>query len=97
MGGGYKTGRGGGCEVLPIQKGGGGKSLSHAERGHTFFFGSFDAVALSFSHIEGGRKKFPLFKRGVARKVLPCLEWGVQTVLDPRFSHFVSFFPVIND
>ena len=33
-GGGYKTGGGGGArEVLPLRKGGGGKSFSHAEGG----------------------------------------------------------------
>ena len=32
-GGGYKTGGGGAREVLPLRKGGGGKSLSHAEGG----------------------------------------------------------------
>ena len=33
-GGGYKTGGGGACEVLPLRKGGeGGKSFSHAEGG----------------------------------------------------------------
>ena len=32
-GGGYKTGGGGAREVLPLRKGGGGKSFSHAEGG----------------------------------------------------------------
>ena len=33
---------GGGCDVLPIQKkGGGGKSFSHAEGGHKRFWGSY--------------------------------------------------------
>ena len=36
--GGYKTG-GGAREVLPLQKGGGGKSLSHAEEGAQQVFG----------------------------------------------------------
>ena len=31
--GGYKTGGGGAREVLPLRKGGGGKSFSHAEGG----------------------------------------------------------------
>ena len=31
--GGYKTGGGGAREVLPLQKGGGGKSFSHPEGG----------------------------------------------------------------
>ena len=32
-GGGLQNGRGGACEVLPLRKGGGGKSFSHAEEG----------------------------------------------------------------
>ena len=70
---------------------------------HKKFWGSFYAVAYSFSHIEvwgeGGRKKFPFFKRGGgrARTVLPCLEGGGGGVSDPRFSHFVAPRPVIND
>ena len=42
------------------------------------FLGSFYVVAWSFSHIVGGggHMKVPLFKRGGARKVLPCLEGG---------------------
>ena len=52
---GYKTG-GAACEVLPLQKGGGGaeKVLSMLKGGHNKFWGSFYAVACSFSHIEGG-------------------------------------------
>ena len=65
------------CEVLPIRKGGGGggggKGLSHAERGHTFFFGSFNAVALSFSHIEGGANSFRSLKGGWREKFYPVL------------------------
>ena len=33
--------------------------------------------------------------KGRAQKGLPCLElrgWGMQKVLDPRFSHFVDKF-----
>ena len=33
-------------------------------------------VTSSFTHIEGGRKRFPLFKREGGRKVLPCLRGG---------------------
>ena len=46
---------GGGCvkNVLVMLKG-----------RHNKFWGSFYSVAWSFSRIEGGRKKFPLFKRG---------------------------------
>ena len=45
--GGYKTGGGGAREVLPLQKGGGGKSFSHTEGGggHKKCWGSFYAVA----------------------------------------------------
>ena len=67
------------------------KVLAMLKGGHKKFWGSFYAVALSFSHIVGGgREKFPLFKRGGARKVLPCLEGGAQKVSDTRFSHFVA-------
>ena len=45
----------------------------------------------------GGRKKFPLFKRG-SQKVLPCLEGeGARKVSDPRFSHFVAPLPISSD
>ena len=40
------------------------KFYPYEKGGHNKFWGSFYAVALSFSHIEGGRKKFQLFKRG---------------------------------
>ena len=45
---------GGACQVLPLQKGGGGgKRFSHAEGagggGHTKFWGSHYTVACSFS------------------------------------------------
>ena len=76
--------------VINYGEGGGYKT---GGGGHVKFWGSFSAVALSFSHIEGGPENFPLFKRGGARKVLPCLEGGgggAQKVLDPRFSHFVA-------
>ena len=48
---------GGAREVLPLQKGGGGKSFSHAEGGHKKFWGSFYVVARNFSHIVGGARK----------------------------------------
>ena len=45
--------------------GGGGISFGHAEgRGGGELWGSFPAVVLSFIHIGGGGKKFPLFKMG---------------------------------
>ena len=60
----------------PYEKGGGAeKVLTMLKGGHNKFWGSFYAVARSFSHIERGHKRFPLFKRE-ERKVLPCLEWG---------------------
>ena len=53
-----KRERGGGaCEVLPIQKGGGGKSFSHAEGGAQRVLGLFLHSSLKFSHIEGGGTK----------------------------------------
>ena len=42
-------------KVFAMLKGGGG---------HKLFWGSFYAVASSFSHIVGGYKRFPLFKGG---------------------------------
>ena len=56
------------------------------------FWGSFYAVALR------GHTKFPLFKRGGARKVLPYLEAGRK-----NFRHAIFSFcsppplPTIND
>ena len=45
-GGGLQNGRGVAHEVLPLRKGEGGKSFSHAEGGgHKKFWGSFYAVA----------------------------------------------------
>ena len=47
-GGGCKTGEGGACEVLPLQKEGGGEcgtSFSHAEGEPKTFWGSFYAIA----------------------------------------------------
>ena len=77
-GGGYKTGGGGAREVLPLRKGGGAeKVLAMLKGGHKKFWGSFYAVALSFSHIVGGgREKFPLFKRGGREKFYPVLKGG---------------------
>ena len=54
--------------MLPYEMGGGGrKVVAMLKRRHRKFWGSFYAVVLNFNHIEGGRKKFPLFKRGGAR------------------------------
>ena len=44
-GGSYKTGGGGACEVLPLQKGGGGIFFSHAEGG-----GGAQQVLREFEH-----------------------------------------------
>ena len=45
---------------------GGGKSFSHPEEGggDKRFWGNFNMGALRFNHTGGGRKRFPLFKRG---------------------------------
>ena len=43
--GGYKTGGGGACEVLPLRKGGAEKVLAMLKRGHKKFWGSFHTVA----------------------------------------------------
>ena len=53
---------GGGTWSFTLRKGGAEKVL--AMLGHKKFWGSFYTVAWSLSHIVGGRKKFPLFKRG---------------------------------
>ena len=66
--GGATKREGGAREVLPLRKGGAEKVLAMLKGGHKKFWGSFYAVALSFSHIVGGgREKFPLFKRGGAK------------------------------
>ena len=50
----YGEGRGatkrefGASEVLPLQKGGGGKSFSHPEGGHRQFWGIFNMGACKF-------------------------------------------------
>ena len=44
-GGGYKTGGGGACEVLPLRKGGVEKVLAMLKGGHKKFWGSFYVVA----------------------------------------------------
>ena len=76
-GGGLQNRRGGGaCEVLPLRKDGGTeKVLAMLKGGQKKFWGSFYVEAWSLSHVEGGRKKFPLLKRGT-QKLLPCLEGG---------------------
>ena len=52
-------------KFYPYEKGGGGKSFSHAKGGwHKKFWGSFSAVAIFKG---GGHKKCPLFKRGGAK------------------------------
>ena len=62
--GGYKTGGGRVCEVLPLQKGGAEKVLAMLKGGAKSFNGRFYTVALSFSHIEGRVQKILLFKEG---------------------------------
>ena len=62
----------GACEVLPLRKEEGegtGKVLAMLKAGQNKFWGSFSVVAYSFSHIEGGRKKFPVFKRGSTKRL----------------------------
>ena len=44
-------------EFYRYEQGGEGE-VSHAEGGHNKFWCSFYAVALGFSHIEGGMQKF---------------------------------------
>ena len=62
------------CEFLPLrQKGGGGgriQVLAMLKGGHKTFWGIVYMVAGRFSRIEGGCKKFPLFKKGGGRKSL---------------------------
>ena len=52
--GGATKREGGAREVLPLRKGVAEKVLAILKGGHKKFWGSFYAVALSFSHIEGG-------------------------------------------
>ena len=60
--GGLQNGRGGGArEVLPLRKGGAEKLLAMLKGEHKKFWGSFNHI------VGGGREKFPLFKRGVAK------------------------------
>ena len=79
-GGGVQNGRGGGsCEVLPLEKGGGGgKGFSYDERGGgTTSFGvvfTWELEVLAIVMGEGD-KMFLLFKRG-STQVLPCLKVG---------------------
>ena len=77
-GGGLQNGRGEACKVLPLRKGG-------AEK-----VGRFYAVARSFSHNEGERKKFPLFKKGCGRggggeKFDPVTRGGRKKFLTRKF------------
>ena len=62
--GGYQQ-EGGHVKFYPYEKGGAKKVLAMLTGVHNKFWGRFYTLALGFSHIEGGgRKKFPLFKRG---------------------------------
>ena len=65
-GGGLHNGRGA-CEVLPLEKGGGG---------HKQFWGRFYTVAWRFKHIEGETQKVSTLNKGGMRKALPCLQRG---------------------
>ena len=55
--GGATKGGGGAREVLPLRKGGAQKVLAMLKGGHKKFWGSFYAIARSFSHIVGGTRK----------------------------------------
>ena len=64
------TKQGGGGQVLPLQKGGGGKCFSHAERGHT----SFEVVLtqeLEVLALLNGAQKVSTSLKGRVRKVVP--------------------------
>ena len=82
-------------KFYPFKKRGAEELLAMLKGGHKKFWGSFYPVVRSFSHIEGGRKMFPLFKKG-PQKVLPCLDGGAQKVSDTHFSHFVAPPPTHN-
>ena len=58
--------------------------------GHNKFWGSFYPVARSFSHIEGGVKKFPLFIKGGREKLYPVSRGGAQKVADQHSQHFAE-------
>ena len=78
-------GGGGHVKFYPYEKGGGGKSFSHAERGgHNIFWGSFYAV---LAMLKGGAKSFHSFKGG-RKKFYPVSRGRLQKVSHPPFSHF---------
>ena len=73
-------------KILPLQKGGSGKSCNHTEGGeHRKFWGSFNAVPLSFGHTEGRGEKFSItFEGGGSAKGSTLSQEGVRAriVLD---------------
>ena len=76
------------------KKRGVGNSFSHGEGGgggHNMLWGNINTGVGSFSHTEGGRKTFPLFKGRGSQNKSSFL--GAQKVSDPRFSHFVAPSP----
>ena len=61
-------------KFYPYKKGGGAeKVLAVLKGGHKQFWRNIYVAVLAI--LKQGRKKFPLFKRGV-HKVLPCLDGG---------------------
>ena len=76
-------------KFYPDEKREGGISLSHAEGGHKTFWGSFYAIACSFSHIEGGGGAQQI-STGGTHKVLPHLEGGGAKSFGPAIFPFCS-------
>ena len=98
-GGGAKNGGGGDKSTLTPTKRRVRKPFSHADGGwHTGFWVvlMWGLPYQSFSHTEGGRRKFPFFKKrgGGCYPVL----YGVQQVWNPHFPILSPHpVPVIND
>ena len=67
------------------------KVLAILKGGHKKFWGSFYTVAWSFSHMVGGREKFPLFRRVGREKFYPVLRGGGTKSFGPAiFPIFVT-------
>ena len=71
-----------------MKRGGGRTSFSHAEGGGSTKSFGVVFTFISFSHIEGGHKEFPLFKRLGGKQVLPCLDQSLNFMSRSIFLRF---------
>ena len=79
---------GGHVKFYPMKRWRAEKVLAMLKGGHKKFLGVLYMVAGTYSHINGGAKRFHSLKGG--RKTFhPVLRGGVKS-LDQRFSHFVA-------